>query len=246
MWQKETNSDDRRFLKDIGPIIALAEEGDLAKAHGIVAYFCQKVTAGVIPDIRVTRFVSTILIKSVTPGQLKIWKRNRKIKSELRRAQAKGMILKPNSSNQETASEYVSDIIKTETTKTPEADRVLAIKYEDLPAPLILEMLLNNGWRPKLAVLQATLPDAADLHRKFLHPQNGKRYRSRLNLEDSRHPKLSKLIDQEDIEVMNQLHSEGHSITSASKIITKGFRPGIWEQVRKTWHRHKKKHQSLP
>ena len=158
------------------------------------------------------------------------------------------MILKPNFSGQETAPEYVSNIIKTETTKTPKADRVLAIKYEDPPAPLLLEMLLRNGWRPKLAVLQATLPDAADLYRKLLHPQNGKRYRNRLNLEDSRHPKLSKLIDQEDIEVIDRLLVEGHSISGAIKIITNGFRPETWEQVRKTWHRHKKKtqDQSLP
>lgn len=236
MWNKEANSDDRRFLKDIDPIIALAEEGDLAHCHGIVGYFCQKVIDGLVPDSRVTIFVSNLLVRSQPPQRLKRWKRDRKIREALKREQENGMSLKPSRSDGDSATKAVSNRLIAEGHPVGES-RVLTISYKGMHPILTLGENLECGKSPVLENLVAILPQAEDLYRKLLKPQNGKRSRDRLSLKNNRHPKLSKLIDKENIGEVDRLLSEDHSITNACKLITKGFEPGSWEQVRKTWHR---------
>ena len=147
MWQEEANLDDRRFLKDIGPIIALAIDGDLAHAHGLIAYFCQKVTAGKIPDIRVTRFVSSILIKSLSSNKLKTQQDRFKIQQAIDEELSAGNTLTSSRLHTENSTYRVAEKFNMA------EENVLRIYYGD--ATIVkLQEVIARGKIPELELLK--------------------------------------------------------------------------------------------
>ena len=238
MWNNEDNPDDRRFLKDLGPILNLARKGDLAHTFNLFGYFCKKVGTDKIPDNRVIDFVSDSLIRSQSPQRQRRWERNRSIPEYLAKEQMKGLPLRSSRRLYSAASNVSKRLISK---GLPISDsRVVAIKYEKTHPILVLRNILKAKSKPTLVDLKAVLPIANTIYRSLLKYDTGKRLRSRLELNNKRLSSLKSILDQEMINSINHLISSGHKKMQVYKIVAKHYGYSVW-RVEKTYHRHQNK-----
>jgi hypothetical protein len=236
MWSKEDNADDRRFLKDIDPIINIARNRDLAQSVNLIGYFCKKVAKGDIPDIRVVQFALDILILSLPKKKLAHLIRNHNIKQQISVEQKKGFPINTSRKSDNSAALNVANRIANDEDSVGE-DRIIAINYQP-PLPIItLKRTLSSNSIPELKVLKAILPDVENIYHCLLRYDTGKRIRSRLKIIKSKVLSLKSGIGEDMINDVKCLIAAGQSPTQAYKTVAKEYKFSA-AKVSRAYQRH--------